>query len=98
MAADELRGEKERNRLLRRTDWRFLLPNPMPARSICFTQGYLARALAQVSELVLPCDRSASPASLRNDGDRNWDSALSTAVCSNGRRLAYFATKTSPTD
>ena len=62
MAADELRGEKERNRLLRRTDWRFLLPNPMPARSICFTQGYLARALAQVSELVLPCDRSASAA------------------------------------
>ena len=62
MAAVELRGEKERNRLLRRTDWRFLLPNPMPARSICFTQGYLARALAQVSELVLPCDRSASAA------------------------------------
>ncbi len=37
------------NRLLRRVDWRFLLPNPRPARSICFADGLLAQAVTAIS-------------------------------------------------
>lgn len=50
--ADVLR-ESERNRLLRRTDWRFLLPNPRPARTICFGSERVAMAMSLVSEHVL---------------------------------------------
>jgi hypothetical protein len=38
-----------RNRRLRRADWRFLLPRPTPARSVCFTRGDLAEATAAIS-------------------------------------------------
>jgi hypothetical protein len=38
-----------RNRRLRRADWRFLLPTPTPARSVCFTRGDLAEATAAIS-------------------------------------------------
>ncbi len=48
IVTDDLR-EAELNRLLRRVDWRFLLPNPRPARSICFADGLLAQAVAAVS-------------------------------------------------
>lgn len=37
------------NRLLRRVDWRFLLPDPRPARSVCFADGLLAQAVAAIS-------------------------------------------------
>lgn len=45
--------EQVRNQLLRRADWRFLLPNPQPDRSICFAHGQLAKAVALVSNEVL---------------------------------------------
>jgi hypothetical protein len=41
--------EGERNRLLRRADWRFLLPNPHPARSVCLAGGLLRRSVALIS-------------------------------------------------
>ena len=48
MAGAEL-PEAVRNRLLRRADWRFLLPDPVPARSACFAGGRLQQAVALVS-------------------------------------------------
>ncbi len=42
--------EEKRNRVLRRADWRFLLPTPSPGRSICFADGLLAEATRAVSE------------------------------------------------
>jgi hypothetical protein len=44
--------EKVRNRLLRRVDWRFLLPTPKPGKSICFANGLLAEAVGLVSGCV----------------------------------------------
>ncbi len=41
--------EEERNRILRRADWRFLLPNPLPETSVCFGEGPLAEAVEAVS-------------------------------------------------
>src|SRR5215212_2472970 len=42
-------AEQQRNDLLRRVDWRFLLPNPNPARSICYCTGPLHQAVALIS-------------------------------------------------
>jgi hypothetical protein len=41
--------EQIRNRLLRRADWRFLLPTPQPNKSICFANGLLGRAVSLIS-------------------------------------------------
>ncbi len=45
----DIASEHERNRLLRRADWRFLLPNPRPSKSICFAGGSLRSAVSAVS-------------------------------------------------
>jgi hypothetical protein len=45
--------DEERSRLLRRADWRFLLPTPAPRKSICFVDGLLADTTAEVSEVCL---------------------------------------------
>lgn len=45
-------GEKQRNRLLRRADWRFLLPDFHPGKAICFAAGSLADAARCVSDSV----------------------------------------------
>jgi hypothetical protein len=43
-------AESRRNRLLRRVDWRFLLPDPEPGRTVCFTaDADLRYAVALVS-------------------------------------------------
>jgi hypothetical protein len=53
------------NRILRRADWRFLLPDPRPARSICFANGLLAQAVAEISDYVIePTTRSAGDCDL----------------------------------
>jgi predicted Ser/Thr protein kinase len=44
--------EDRLNRILRRADWRFLLPDPQPAVSICFAEGELAQAVAAISGRV----------------------------------------------
>ena len=41
------------NRLLRRVDWRFLLPDPQPAKSICFADSWLAQSVAAISQQVV---------------------------------------------
>jgi len=51
--------ERVRNRLLRRADWRFLLPNPCPARSVCLAGGPLAKAVGLISSQVIPPDAAA---------------------------------------
>jgi hypothetical protein len=54
--------DAERNRLLRRADWRFLLPIAAPWKSICFAKGLLAEATAAVSDTCLPtCGTGESP-------------------------------------
>src|SRR5215471_2895166 len=42
-------AEEVRNRLLRRVDFRFLLPNPNPERAICFANDPLLSALGLIS-------------------------------------------------
>jgi hypothetical protein len=44
--------EAARNRLLRRVDWRFLLPDPNPARTLCLAEE-LIEPLAAISSEVL---------------------------------------------
>lgn len=51
--------ERERNRTLRRADWRFLLPDPHPATSVCFARGLLATAVARISDRAV--DRRNPP-------------------------------------
>jgi hypothetical protein len=54
--------DEERNRLLRRADWRFLLPVAAPWKSICFADGPLAEATAAVSDLCASaCEPGESP-------------------------------------
>jgi hypothetical protein len=45
--------ENVRFRLLRRVDWRFLLPNPQPTKSICFANGLLGKAVRLISDCVV---------------------------------------------
>ncbi len=53
------------NRLLRRVDWRFLLPNPRPARSICFADGLLTQAVAAITDnLIEPATNSVNDCDL----------------------------------
>ena len=53
-------AEAHYNRLLRRADWRFLLGNPWPKKSICFSGGLLAQAVQAVSSEYIP-DGKGSP-------------------------------------
>ena len=46
---DELPRVEDRNACLRRVDWRFLLPDPAPARSLCLAGGLLGEAVASIS-------------------------------------------------
>ena len=50
MAATNSLREEVRNRLLRRADWRFLLPISKPTKSICFANGLLGGAVTLISE------------------------------------------------
>ena len=53
MAATDRSDEVAINQRLRRADWRFLLPDPRPARSICFADGLLAQAVDAISDRVI---------------------------------------------
>jgi hypothetical protein len=50
MANVHIQREEVRNSLLRRADWRFLLPTPSPVKSVCFAEGRLFEAVALISE------------------------------------------------
>lgn len=45
----EMMREETRNQILRRVDWRFLLSDPHPAKSVCFAGERLAQAVAAIS-------------------------------------------------
>jgi hypothetical protein len=55
--------DAERNRLLRRADWRFLLPRPTPERSICFATGPLADATRAISSSLVTQGSGEDPGS-----------------------------------
>lgn len=50
MAVIDNQREEVRNRLLRRVDWRFLLPQPAPKKTVCFAEGLLADAVPLISQ------------------------------------------------
>jgi hypothetical protein len=52
--------EDVRNKLLRRVDWRFLLDNPQPRKSMCFADGLLRKAVESISGSVVE-GRTGSP-------------------------------------
>lgn len=52
-ATSGLRAERMRNRVLRRSDWRFLLPDPHPKKTICFATGLLLESVRQISAAVV---------------------------------------------
>jgi hypothetical protein len=54
----------QRNRRLRRVDWRFLLPTLPPRRAVCFAKGRLAEGVAEIAELVPPEEESVSTCDL----------------------------------
>ena len=57
LASVETLDEELRDRLLRRVDWRFLLPTPAPSRSVCFADGPLRDAVGLMSgSLVQPSE------------------------------------------
>lgn len=47
--------EPERNRLLRRIDWRFLLADPQPQKVVCFTGESMGEALRLAGAEVVEC-------------------------------------------
>jgi len=49
---------RDNNQLLRRVDWRFLLSDPNPRKSICFAHGLLAEAVALISDQLVKPDHS----------------------------------------
>jgi aminoglycoside phosphotransferase (APT) family kinase protein len=55
-------GESTRNPRLRRVDWRFLLPDPRPARTLCLCDGELRDAVRLISDSVVFVD-ATEPAS-----------------------------------
>jgi hypothetical protein len=54
-------AENRRNRLLRRSDWRFLLPDPNPEKTICFAKGLLLESVRQISSTVVEPRASETP-------------------------------------
>jgi len=54
-------NEAERNRVLRRADWRFLLPDPAPVRVLCLAGADLRAACAAIAQRVddVPADGAA---------------------------------------
>jgi hypothetical protein len=51
-AAAAVLAERERNRILRRADWRYLLPDPAPRRALCLAGSALREACAVVADAV----------------------------------------------
>lgn len=72
--------EAERNALLRRADWRFLLPDPQPRRALCLARGSLARAVRQMAGETI-----------EDAGDRaaDWDLAVLSAPSATALRQAW---------
>jgi hypothetical protein len=72
-----------RNRLLRRVDWRVLLPDPNPGKTLCCAGGLLAEAIARVSgSVVRPGDANDGQCDLAvaSDPDRRTLATCAAAV------------------
>jgi hypothetical protein len=82
MIAIDITREAERNRALRRVDWRYLLPNPHPAQSVCFAD----RPLASAVELI-----SAHVADIQSVASASCDLAVATDPSLHTLRLACDA-------
>ncbi|MGE5262961.1 MAG: phosphotransferase family protein [Acidobacteriota bacterium] len=79
--------EQALNPLLRRADWRFILPDPQPHMSICYTRGFLAQAVRAISDRqVDPQDASRGTCDLAAavDPDRKTLEAAWTALRAGG--------------
>jgi hypothetical protein len=73
--------ESERNRRLRRVDWRFLLSAPLPGRTLCLASGELAEGVALISgEVVRSAEAGSCDLSVAEDPDRATLQILSTAL------------------
>jgi phosphotransferase family enzyme len=75
-------SERSLNLLLRRVDWRFLLPNPNPKNTLCLTEGQLADAVEYISESVTysdsnPVGHDYDLAVAVNPDQRTLDTAVS---------------------
>jgi hypothetical protein len=79
MVATDHQSGAATNRTLRRADWRFLLPDPRPSKTICFADGLLAQAVAAISDRVIePTARSIGDCDLavaRNPDEQTLQAA-----------------------
>jgi aminoglycoside phosphotransferase (APT) family kinase protein len=57
-------AESQRNQTLRRVDWRYVLLDPQPARSVSFDHDDLAQAVTAISDRVTPPDESGADCEL----------------------------------
>jgi len=81
------------DRLLRRADWRFLLPRPHPVKSVCFARGELARAVEHISrQMVDPTQAAGAGCDLAvtvNPDDETLRAAWD-AICPGGALYAEW--------
>lgn len=70
--------ESDRNRLLRRVDWRFLLDLEEKPSAICFASGQLARAVELISDQPASGSSVADLAVLVNPSRKKLSAALAT--------------------
>lgn len=76
MGDSDRMAEHERNKLLRRVDWRFLLPNPAPQRCRCFAGSELSRAVAAVTWLAPAGSHNCDLAVASNPSDETLRGAF----------------------
>ncbi len=87
--AIDRRDEATVNRIMRRADWRFLLPDPRPARSVCFAKDMLAQAVAAISDRVIDpaahpvgdCDLAVALNPARQTLQAAWEALRPGGVC-----------------
>lgn len=82
MGVTESQPERARNKTIRRADWRFLLPDPRPGASVCFSDGLLAAAVASISDRVIAGERAV---------DDQCDLAVATNPAQDTLRAAWAA-------
>ena len=89
MVAIDRQDEAAVNRIMRRADWRFLLPDPWPARCICFADGLLAQAVAAISDRVIDpkthpvgdCDLAVAHNPTRQTLQAAWEALRPGSTC-----------------
>lgn len=69
MTTTVLAREAERNRTLRRADWRFLLPNPNPQRTLCLSEELLHAAELISPQVLNEADKASCDLAIAIDPD-----------------------------